>query len=785
MKYCLNKKILLAIVSFIVSFFIYLLTICPTTYVGDSGELITASYTLGVAHPPGYPLFCILGKLFSYLPLSNIAYRVNLVSAFFGSLTVVILFLTLSSLFISFALVTFSTSLVFAFSSIFWEQSLTAKGGIYTLNAFFASLILYFLFKLLLDYDTKKIILIGIVCGLGLANHHTILIFVLIALFYILWFSKNKLTSFLYFISLVFGISIFLYLYLLVASNLSPPINWGKPNNLTRLLDHIFRKQYGVAQVPLNFNLYIREVIEYFKLIFKQFNVLFLFIPFGFICLFKYYKNFFYLTLISFCLFYFTLLYQIEHSLTIHSLYTHRVFFIPVFILSWIWIALGIFYLLEKIKVRFLVYLTIILPILFLIFNYSHNDKSKSYLLYDYGLSILKIVPNNSIIFTAGDHSAFVLTYLQNVENIRRDVKLYDDEGNVFENIYGDDFLKISIAEHKLRLNLKQMEIIKNSKEPIFFILGSNIHNIAISEGKINYKPFGLLYKITNEDISLLYKSDIWEKCKIRENLNSSDYLEKDLLSQIYFMKGEYWYAINNIKNAEENYNKAMEIGKDVDTIQNNMAIVFQRPEFKDKMLEFYQNLLLRNPEQADIHNNLGNAYFAKGDLELAEKEYLIALKLNPKSTEIWNNLGVVYYNKKKFSEAIECFKKAIGLNPADSNLFINLINILREVGLKEEAKNFAIEGIKIHRDNKTLRFILGNLYLNENRLDLALEQYEYIIKFIDNKYAEVYNNIGVIYIRKGELKKSEEYFKTALSIRPDYTEALKNLKDVGEYLRK
>ncbi|MFH1825024.1 MAG: DUF2723 domain-containing protein [Candidatus Firestonebacteria bacterium] len=781
------KKYFLPLV-FIIPLAVYLLTICPTVYVGDSGELITASYTLGVAHPPGYPLFCISGKLFSYLPLSNIAYRVNLVSAFFGSLTVLVLFLTLATFSISSYIkwdATVFTSLVFAFSTIFWEQSLTAKGGLYTLNAFFVSLILYLLFKFLTKQDNKKVVLISLICGLGLANHHTMLFFVVMALFFVLWFSRNKLKSFLSFVFLGFGVCILLYLYLLVVSNLNPPINWGKPNNLARLFDHIFRKQYGSALVPLTFTLYVHMAIEYSKLIFRQFNILFLFVPFGIFYLFKYYKKFFYLTVVSFCLFCFTLLCQIERSLSVHSLYTHRVFFIPAFILFWIWIASGIFYILEKVKYKFLTNLTFILPVLFLVFNYSNNDKSKSFLLHDYGLNVLKTVPKDSIIFTAGDHSAFVLTYLQNVESIRTDVKLYDDEGTVFENIYGEDFLKISIGEHKLRLNAKQIEIIKSTDKQVFFILGSNIHNMAISECKINYKPFGLLYKITNEDIKSLYS--------LKENLNglvimeshSNDYLEKDLLSQIYFMKGEYEYAGGNVKNAEENYTKAMKVGLDVDTIQNNMAIVFQKPEFKDKMLEFYQNLSIKNSEQADVRHNLGNAYFSKGDFDSAEKEYLIALKLNPKYTEAWNNLGVVYYNKKELSSAVECFKKALELNPADSNLFVNSINILRELGLKEEARNFALEGVKIHKDNKILRFVLGNLYLNENKLDMALEEYEYIVKFIDNKYAEVYNNIGVVYIRKNDLKKSKEYFKMALSIKPDYTEALRNLKDVEECLRK
>jgi hypothetical protein len=83
----------LGVLVFLISFTVYLKTLCPTVYVGDSGELIAAAYTLGIPHPPGYPLFTILGKVFiTLIPIGSIAYRVNLLSAFFASSTVMVLY---------------------------------------------------------------------------------------------------------------------------------------------------------------------------------------------------------------------------------------------------------------------------------------------------------------------------------------------------------------------------------------------------------------------------------------------------------------------------------------------------------------------------------------------------------------------------------------------------------------------------------------------------------------------------------------------------------------------
>ena len=71
---------------------VYILTLSRSVYFGDSGELIAAAYTLGIAHPPGYPLYTMLAHLFTYLPFGTLAFRVNLFSAVTSSLTVVVIY---------------------------------------------------------------------------------------------------------------------------------------------------------------------------------------------------------------------------------------------------------------------------------------------------------------------------------------------------------------------------------------------------------------------------------------------------------------------------------------------------------------------------------------------------------------------------------------------------------------------------------------------------------------------------------------------------------------------
>jgi len=60
---------------------IYLYTLCPTILFGDSPEILTSVYLLGVAHPTGFPLYMLLTKLFTFIPLGEYTLRANAFSA--------------------------------------------------------------------------------------------------------------------------------------------------------------------------------------------------------------------------------------------------------------------------------------------------------------------------------------------------------------------------------------------------------------------------------------------------------------------------------------------------------------------------------------------------------------------------------------------------------------------------------------------------------------------------------------------------------------------------------
>jgi hypothetical protein len=113
---------------------VYVRTLRPSFGWLDSSELETAAYHLGIGHNPGYPTFILIAHLFTYLPVGSVAYRLNLMAAFFGALSVGLLFLLLRKLRLR-RLACFLASACLAFSYTLWD--LTTECEVYTLHAVF------------------------------------------------------------------------------------------------------------------------------------------------------------------------------------------------------------------------------------------------------------------------------------------------------------------------------------------------------------------------------------------------------------------------------------------------------------------------------------------------------------------------------------------------------------------------------------------------------------------------------------------------------------------------
>jgi hypothetical protein len=123
-----NEKLInriAAAFAFLASLFIYLRTIAPTVSFWDCGEFIACSHILGIPHPPGAPLYLLIGRIFSMIPFAqDIALRVNLISALTSALTVMLAYLIIVRLIKQWRGTPKSNQDLFFWSSaVCWERS--------------------------------------------------------------------------------------------------------------------------------------------------------------------------------------------------------------------------------------------------------------------------------------------------------------------------------------------------------------------------------------------------------------------------------------------------------------------------------------------------------------------------------------------------------------------------------------------------------------------------------------------------------------------------------------
>src|SRR3989338_5540765 len=221
---------------------VYILTLSRSVYFGDSGEFIAVAKTLGIAHPPGYPLYTMLAHLFTYLPFGNLPFKVNLFSAVTSSLTVVVIYFICLKLTKN-RLASASASFFLAFSYLFWLYSLVAE--VFSLNNLFVALIILISLHIFENPQGKKLFyLLAFVFGLALTNHHTILFLTPALIFLVLATNPKLLTQPKFFL-----LGLLPYIYLPVRASQNPVLTWGDPTTLQRFLDVLLRREYGTLSL--------------------------------------------------------------------------------------------------------------------------------------------------------------------------------------------------------------------------------------------------------------------------------------------------------------------------------------------------------------------------------------------------------------------------------------------------------------------------------------------------------------------------------------------------------
>jgi len=220
-------------------FVLYLRTLAPTVlYYDDPGMLDAVMLqmqvaVLGIAHPTGYPTYLTLTHLFTYLPVGDVAYRVNLASAAYGALSVGAVFA--GGYLLSRRVVAAAVGAVaFGVGEAIWSQAVIAE--VYTMNALLISVTLL---SLLLWRDRRRdryLLLAAFLAGLCLTHHLTSGLLLPACLLFVGLVDRRRLLEWRLMLK---GAGLFLlgltpYLYLPLRSWMDTPMEANNPSNFER-----------------------------------------------------------------------------------------------------------------------------------------------------------------------------------------------------------------------------------------------------------------------------------------------------------------------------------------------------------------------------------------------------------------------------------------------------------------------------------------------------------------------------------------------------------------------
>ncbi len=195
---------------------LYLRTMPPTILDSDSGEYQYMAYILGVSHSTGYPLYLLLAKLFTFLPIGDVAFRVNLSSTIFTALAAPVVFWTARRLQVSRTSAILATLILLVTPSI-WGGVIDTKS--YALHVFLGVLTLYLALRWHQEGKPTDFYWLAFVYGLGLTNHIMIR-FIAPALLLLLWFNRTRLNRAMLLRGALFVlVPLLLYAYIPIRAN--------------------------------------------------------------------------------------------------------------------------------------------------------------------------------------------------------------------------------------------------------------------------------------------------------------------------------------------------------------------------------------------------------------------------------------------------------------------------------------------------------------------------------------------------------------------------------------
>ena len=597
----------------LLSFVVYLVSMPPSVTGEDSGELVAAAYTLGIPHPPGYPLWTMFAYGVTHaFPIGTVAWRAAALSALFAALTVWMLAELLLYLFDR-RDVAWVSAMAFGISREFWQQSVVAE--IYTLGAL---LLLAAICLTVAWYHTRRraaLYAAAAVAGLAGAHYTLNLLLLPIMMLFVLATDVRPRRWRAYWIAVLWTLPGWLiYLYLPLRSAANPAVDWGDPTNIQRFWDVLTRGQYAhlLSTVPRTWENFGEQSLYFARFIAFEYTpwVGLLAFP-GIVAFWQRDRSLGAFFAASFVVFAVGGIVVPNFPTEYHWMWVNTPYWIPATMTLVVFLAATLAWLMREVNwPRNVPALGAVLLLASLAaWNGPQNYRRGDTTVLDYASDVLETLAPNAVYFGGGDHTVFPLMYLKIVEGRRPDVLIANRYGYPAAELYA------LVGEHAPSTRPSEAE-----EERLFasaLAVGRPVYSVVPRlEGSRRMVYEGLLYRFVRADEAYVADAD-WSDYHwpARGTVNTRGDWSNELVAYEYFSaRGRLLLAHGDEQRGTESLKRAEDFIHDDKTAWNNIGIAFGRHGLLNDASESFSRALDSDPEFVPALMNLARCRLEQGD---------------------------------------------------------------------------------------------------------------------------------------------------------------------------
>lgn len=579
----------------VVSFILFLLFQAQGIGAGDSGDLVSAAATFGVPHPPGYPLYSLLGWMANKLPFFTPAWRVGLLSSIPHAIVVGLVFEIAYRLSRRLDSALFA-ALLLAGNYLFFLYSTTQE--VFALLSLFVTGLLFFVLRFAETQKPAYLYRAAVSFGLALGHHHLI-----VALLPVLVYWLTRVVGMRGFrISLIplvlwFLVGLLPYAYIPVAARSSSVINWDRATTIPNFVRLVTRADYGtfrsganIGRHPTQRFLALKAYAQILTLDFRLVGIVFLLA--GVLFLPKNLSKVRTLLLLSLLLlgpaFFFYASFPLTNRFTLG---TYERFMLPSYIIVVLFAALGhakltaVFarflsgiasnfgfsrLLIAVSVITFLYPASILLTTLWRFWGFG-SDRTSERLAVDMFLD----VPQGSIVALSRDTPLFISQYMRYAVGFRADTMVIHGSflnssayqqtlAGAFPSLYVPETKDTAISEFLVQ-NAMRIPVFANTRYPV--------------DAEWFWVPHGLLFQLVNKDAlptlqeTRLKNENIWKQTHSPDDgiLSRYNHLMLSDVRDVYTASrmeyGRFLLRANMPAQAAEQFNEALNAGGDTERV--------------------------------------------------------------------------------------------------------------------------------------------------------------------------------------------------------------------------